>query len=96
MEQKPEGSREGRKSTVGRDNNTCKCPTAGVSLTCVVGEREPQGKYKRRHQRATGWQDTGQIVEGHLKDRLRMPGLDSEMGQPWRVNFVLFCLQLMS
>ena len=62
VEQKPESSKgwsqgktEEGKSIPGRGNSKCQCPVTGVSLTCVFGAKQIQGKYKRRHQRAMGW-----------------------------------------
>lgn len=62
VEQKPESSKGGSqgktgegKSGPGRGNSKCQCPVTRVSLTCVFGAKQIQGKYKRRHQRAMGW-----------------------------------------
>ena len=51
-EQNPESSkgRTGtRENMTDRGNSKCKCPVMGVSPTCVVGAKQIQGKYKRRH-----------------------------------------------
>ena len=38
-----------RKNMTDRGNSKSKCPVMGVSPTCVVGAKQIQGKYKRRH-----------------------------------------------